>query len=283
MPRFWICVKGEFKRVPQEWSLIHEIFRKYGCNGTLEEENPPAMTGYLLEEENVNEKIADLGRELLDNGAKAVHFSRIAEEDWAEAWKEFFKPRELGKKFFIVPSWEETIEIPEGRKKIVLDPGQAFGTGEHDTTRLCLEFMEEIVNPGDVVCDIGTGSGILAIAASLLGAGKVYATEKDGVAYLAAKENFLRNGADVELFQTDSIPDEIPTCNVIVSNLYSELLISFAPKVASKLVANGYWIISGVIADSWGKVEQAITAENMRLVDKREREGWIAALFQKSN
>lgn len=274
-------MKGEYARVPQEWSLIHEIFRKYGCSGTLEEENLPAMTGYLLEEENANERLANLGKELLDSGAKAVHFSRIAEEDWAEAWKEFFKPREIGKRFFIVPSWGETIKIPEGRKKIILDPGQAFGTGEHATTRLCLEFLEEIVKTGDVVCDIGTGSGILAIAASLLGAGTVYATEKDSVAYLAAKENFLRNDVDVKLFQTEDISDEIPLCDVIVSNLYSELLISFAPKIASKVVINGYWIISGVTSDSWRKVEQAITAENMRLVEKREQEGWIAALFQR--
>jgi len=281
LPRFWICARGEFEEVPQDWSLIHEIFRKYDCNGTIEEESPPVMTGYFLEDENVNEKMAHLGKELLDGGATAVHFTRVPEEDWAETWKQFFKPRELGKKFFIVPSWEENVEIPEGLVKITLDPGQAFGTGEHATTRLCLELMEEIVKPGDVICDLGTGSGILAIAASLLGAREVYATEKDTVAFLAAKENFSKNHVKVKLLQAEDIPDEIPLCDVIVSNLYSELLMRFAPKAASRLRKNGCWIISGMSEDSWKNVEHAIASEDMRLLEKREREGWVAAIFRK--
>src|SRR5688572_27816077 len=177
-------------------------------------------------------------------GAERIVVDRVPEEDWSESWKQFFKPREVGKGFMVKPTWE-AIGATD-RAVIELDPGQAFGTGEHATTQLCLAMLEEAIEAGDSVIDVGCGSGILSIAAAKLGA-KVKATEIDPTAAQTAAENAARNGVSVEVLVCDGLPDGLDPADVVVSNIVSATIIRLAPAIARLTKEGGVWIASGII------------------------------------
>lgn len=280
MNSLWLHIKAEFPAPKDDWAVVHEIFERHGCPGTEEHALPPAMSGYLLVTENLNYQMSKLGKDLFDTGASNVLFAVVPEENWSESWKEFFKPREVGKSFFLVPSWEEC-EIPEGKNVIILDPGQAFGTGEHATTQMCLSMLEATVQENDVVCDLGTGSGILSIAAKKINAKKVYATESDYQAFLVAGNNFKINNVEVELFHTEEIPEQIQECDVVVSNIISATLIKLAPFVNRVVKRDGVWIISGVIEANWQDVHDAIVKTGFVLISKRTQDNWVSGSFRK--
>jgi ribosomal protein L11 methyltransferase len=239
------------------------------------------MSGYVFEQAGAGAIVEALKVGLLASGAREVHTNVIPEEDWAESWKQYFKPRKLGDCFLVLPSWEETPPGGEDLSPIHLDPGQAFGTGDHATTRLCIEYLEQKLGVGDTVLDIGCGSGILSIAAAKLGAENVYATEIDASAAEAARANFERNEVSVYLWQTGDIPDEVPECDLVVSNLVSAILIRIAPAVSRVLPAGGTWILSGVIPDNFADVERAARRAGFTLRERKDEEGWIAARFTK--
>ncbi len=277
-----ICARAEFRERPDDWSAVHEVFAAAVCGGTIEHSQPPAMAGYLFENEASPGRIATLGKRLLDLGARSLSFEPVPEEEWAESWKRFFRPMRIGSTFMVAPSWAaKEAESDAGRDHlIVLDPGQAFGTGDHATTRLCLTMLEAAVKPGNRVCDLGTGTGILAIVASALGASEVYATEVDAPALDAARDNFLRNGVEVRLFASDEVPKEVPQCDVVVANLTSAALILLAPQVRRLVTPEGVWILSGVVPSNWADVEEAANRARFHLDTRYEEDGWIAATFR---
>jgi ribosomal protein L11 methyltransferase len=307
----WICAEAKLTTPLADASIWHGIFEQFGCGGTVEQASPPTISAYLFEDATANETIASLGKALLDAGAAEVTFNRVSEEDWAETWKQFFKAREVGKRLLIKPSWEDV--EPGDRLVIELDPGQAFGTGEHPTTRLCLELIEEVfltpepetqtpkpeTTKPKTVADIGCGSGVLSIAAAKLGAIRLFATEIDPAAAEAARANFLRNRVEVDLRTTGDIPAEPgfdivsaePGFDVVVSaefgfdlvvsNIISAVLIKLAPDIARITNPGGLWLLSGVIEANWGDVEDAATRAGFDLVSKREEEGWIAAVLRR--
>jgi ribosomal protein L11 methyltransferase len=238
------------------------------------------MSAYVGAVTNSDAVIAALGEELLDFGAQMITVDIVPDEDWAESWKQFFITREVGKSFVIVPSWEEAPAT--SRYRIKLDPGQAFGTGEHATTRLCLEMLERHLKAGNQVMDVGCGSGILSIAACLLGAGSVIATEVDPPAHAAALENFKRNDVNVELLLTKEIPLSAEPVDVIVSNIVSAVIIRLAPDVARVIKMNGKWLISGIIPSNWPDVKQAAEANGFHVDAMEEEDGWIGACLVKA-
>ncbi len=270
----WLCAVAHFSKRPDDWSAVHEIFSRNGCAGTVEQDEPPQMSAYFFEDESAGKIVAALGKELLDFGASEVSFDSVPEEDWAETWKQFFKPRQIGSRFLIKPTWEDA--EADGRIVIELNPGQAFGTGEHPTTRLCLCFLEEIVKPGDVVADLGCGSGILSIAAAKLGASEVHATEIDSAAVAATFLNAALNGVSINL-NAGSDVSHFPPCDVVVSNIVSAAIIKLAPELPRLVKAGGTWIISGVIPDNWQDVREAIEKVGLELAELREEDGWLAA------
>lgn len=272
-------MRGIFEIAPADWSRIHEIFSEHGCAGTIEECSPCAMSGYLYEDAQALCVCATLSSRLLDAGASEVTVERVEEKNWAEVWKNFFKPRKVGKRLLIKPSWEGANDSES--LVIELDPGQAFGTGEHPTTRLCLELLEEILCAGDTVADVGCGSGILSVAANLLGAGKIYATESDPASAEAARQNFQLNNVHAQIQCTADIPAEFPECDVVVSNIISAVLIRLAGQIARIVKPGTWWILSGVIADNWPDVKIAAEKAGFSLVDLREEDGWLAARLQK--
>lgn len=274
----WISVRAVMPEAAADPSALHEIFARHGMEATVEHDDPPGMSAYVCEGPGVNGRIAALGEELLDFGAVEVTANVVPEEDWSEAWKQFFKVQEIGSKFIIKPSWEELGATD--RMVIELDPGQAFGTGEHATTKLCLMMLEGAVEPGDVVLDVGCGSGTLSIGAAMLG-GEVYATEVEAPSANVAAENAKRNGVGMHIVVADAIPEEFPPADVIVSNIISATLIRLAPSIAGRLKDDGVWIASGIIPANLPDVTSAAAALGLRVASQREEGGWVCVSFRR--
>ena len=163
----WVRVSAQVLPIPQDWSIYADAFDSHGCPGSIIEGD--TISGYLTDLPGAGPVTETLKAELVRLGAEVVDVSIVPEQDWSELWKIHFKPRRIGQHFVICPTWE-SFESGPGDFVITLDPGQAFGTGDHPTTRLCLRLLETSNPAGLSVSDIGCGSGVLAIAASLLGA-----------------------------------------------------------------------------------------------------------------
>jgi ribosomal protein L11 methyltransferase len=181
-------------------------------------------------------RVADLVRYDIDKGRGRISWREVKEEDWANAWKEHFHPVRIGERLVIKPSWEE-YAAGDGELVIELDPGMAFGTGTHATTAMGLRLLEEVVRPGDTVFDIGTGSGILAVAAAKLGAATVRAVDLDPVAVRVAGENVAANavGDRVTVVAGDLLTGFEGKADVIIANIVADVIIRLVPDVPSRL------------------------------------------------
>lgn len=270
--RSWLMVKALLQAVPEDWSVWHEVFARHGLDGTVVTDDPPTISSYLGPgEESAAEP---LRIDLFAAGARAVQAEWVPEVDWAEAWKQFFVPREVGR-FFVRPSWEDA-PTPTGLTEIVLDPGQAFGTGDHPTTRMCLVLVGETVQPDQRVADVGTGSGILSIAAAKLGA-QVEGVDVDAPSVDAARENAARNAVEAVFRLGTGFEPLEGTYDVVLSNIISAALIGLAPVAAARVRPGGAWVVSGIIQENWPDVLAAAEKVGFRL-DRRLEEGeWVAA------
>jgi len=205
-------------------------------------------------------------------------------EDWAESWKRGLRPRRVTDRIVVHPSWAPPDDVREGDIVIVLDPGMAFGTAEHGTTRGCLGLLDRVVSEGDRVLDVGAGSGILAIAAAKLGARHVVAIEGDPLACEAMKENVVRNGvADrvriVGKWATgDDLTNEGPASG-IVANLETGLLEPLFAALVHALAPGGWLVVSGILGDEWENVRRALTAHDLCFVEAHSDGDWRTALF----
>lgn len=231
--------------------------------------------------------VADLvGRGLVSS--TEVGLREVSEDDWASAWKQFFSPIRIGRHLLVVPSWkldEVSGDMPEGSIPIVLDPGMAFGTGNHPTTSLCLQLMEEHIRPGGRVLDIGTGSGILAIAAAKLGA-TGWAVDIDSLAVEVARENLRANGV-LPLFGVSKcdITDpedraasglEYGAFETVVANIVPEVIGRLLPSMARLAVRGGRIILSGIIGGKASIVDDCVTALGLKTIDTRSDGEWVA-------
>jgi ribosomal protein L11 methyltransferase len=261
--------------------MFAEVFDRYGCPGTLQTDSPPSLSAYLLEVPGSEQRVTDLRSELLGLGAAEVVATTVPEEDWAESWKQYFKTRRIGERIIIRPTWEEA-EAGRSDLVIVLDPGQAFGTGDHPTTRLCLELMQKVEVSGKTVADVGCGSGILSIAAVMLGASKVAASDLDAQSVEVSKENAALNGTSFECIVAegfDALHGE--EFDVVLSNIISATLIRLAPDAARHVRKGGYWIVSGIIQQNWRDVLAAVERSGFVLVRHVEEGEWVGATFRR--
>lgn len=220
-------------------------------------------------------------------GAAARHggaLDVVPDEDWGEGWKKHFSPLDVGR-VRIRPSWIDA-PPPPGAVEVVLDPGMAFGTGSHPTTALCLAALSDLLalRPGASVLDVGTGSGILAIAAHGLGARRVTANDDDPKAVEVARENARRNGAAVEVVGRP-LEEVAGTFDVVVANILANTLVELAPAVAAKLAPGGVALLSGILAAQEDEVRRAYRARGLEPLpsgDRRDGEWSLLALERRA-
>ena len=241
-------------------------------------DEPPSLSGYMADVEGAEGRVSALSQELVKQGADSVTTKLIPDQDWIENWKEFFHQRRVGR-FVICPSWEKC-EAGPGDVVLDLDPGQAFGTGDHPTTRLCLELMQLEVLEGKTVQDIGCGSGILAIAACKLGATSVVAVDIDAQSVQITKDNARANKVDLNAY----LPEEWQgpgMADVVLSNIISATLVRLTPETHARLNSSGKWIVSGIIQENWSMVADAAAKQGFELEHKLEEGEWIGATFRR--
>jgi len=213
-----------------------------------------------------------------------LQVTRRAEEDWANAWKAHFRVHPVGRRVLVKAPWHDYVAA-EGEVVVELDPGMAFGTGTHPSTQLCMVALEETLRPGDHVLDVGVGSGILSIAAALLGASAVDAVDIEPVAVRATRENAERNGvASILHVEAGSVGDEQPfqgEYDLVVANIIARILIDLAPALARSMVAGGTLILGGIIDVKEQSVRDAFLAAGLTLTRRDQQEDWVALVLRK--
>lgn len=233
--------------------------------------------------EEIKERIHNLSLYDIDIGRNQITISEIQEEDWATAWKQYYHPVKISEKFTIVPTWEDYEPVNTDELIIELDPGMAFGTGTHPTTVLSIQALERTVQKGDVVIDVGTGSGVLSIASALLGAEKVVALDLDPVAVDSASLNVKLNNVQqiVEVRQNNLLDDINAPCDIIVANILAEVILRFIHDAFAILKDGGYFITSGIIQNKKNEVQESLIKAGFTIVETMMMEEWIAFIAKK--
>ena len=233
---------------------------------------------YLAPDENPAE-ILPLFRERLDNSGieYTLETSGVEQEDWQNAWKKYYHAMDIGSRLAIVPGWEQ---YKTDRTVITMDPGMAFGTGTHETTSLCLETLDSLVKGGERVLDIGTGSGILAIAALKLGAAVAEGVDIDPMCVRTAGENARRNGVqDRFTVLVGDLSDKASgQYNIITANIVAAAILSLAPHVPALMAPGARFIASGIIDTRKDEVLTGLRAAGLEPVEVKEKRGWACII-----
>ncbi|HSL93557.1 MAG TPA: 50S ribosomal protein L11 methyltransferase [Bacillota bacterium] len=233
--------------------------------------------------ESIRAEVSALAEFGLDAGRAEVGIAEVEDEEWATSWKQYYRSIPVGKKLLIKPSWEATDPKWQDRLMIELDPGMAFGTGTHETTTMCLEILESIDLVGKRVVDLGSGSGILSIAAARLGAAVVEALDYDPVAVRVAAENVERNEVShiVRVQESDLLAGVAHRYDVIVANIIARIIIAALPEVTRHLEPLGTFIASGIIREKADQVSDELASHGFHVVERREAGEWVAFVAQK--
>jgi ribosomal protein L11 methyltransferase len=266
---------------PEAVEAVSEILDRVGYNGIavdvpLEDGRPHLVKAYLaydraarIKVRRVKEAIGRL-RAFGLGPVGEVEVKRIADLDWLESWKAQFAPVRIGP-FFVRPSWSTA---RDDGIELVLDPGMAFGTGLHPTTRQCLEAVGELALAGRAVLDVGTGSGILAVAAARRGAARVVAVDTDPLAVRAASENARRNEVRVEV-REGSAADVDGSFDLVLANLVADVLVAIAADLRARVAPGGRLVCAGIVQEKEARVAEALRGVGLRVVDRDQRDDWV--------
>ncbi|MGN1387586.1 MAG: 50S ribosomal protein L11 methyltransferase [Bacillus sp. (in: firmicutes)] len=241
-------------------------------------------TSFLAETvDEIKEAINNLMTYDIDLGLNAVTISEVNEEEWATAWKKYYHPVKISERFTIVPTWEEYEPVSSDELIIELDPGMAFGTGTHPTTVLCIQALEKMVKKGDKIVDVGTGSGVLSIAAALLGASHIEALDLDEVAVRSAIENVELNKVQhlINVSQNNLLDGITEQQDLVVANILAEVIMSFTDDVATALKPGGIFISSGIISQKKDDVKDALIKSGFEIMETMLMEDWVAFIATK--
>ncbi|MDP1420790.1 50S ribosomal protein L11 methyltransferase [Peribacillus simplex] len=221
----------------------------------------------------------------IDLGKNVVSISEVNEEEWATAWKKYYNPVKISERFTIVPTWEDYTPVSSDELIIELDPGMAFGTGTHPTTVMCIQALERTVSPGDLVVDVGTGSGVLSIAAALLDAKRIQSLDLDEVAVQSAIQNVeLNNVQDkVSVSQGNLLDGVNEQADIVVANILAEVIMRFTDDVAKVVKPGGYFIASGIIQTKKQDVKDAIIASGFTIEETILMEDWVAIIAKRND
>ena len=254
----------------------------------------PCVKGYLADCPD-NESVLEAAKQAIerlrtipfgcDLGSLAYHCTTVDEEDWSNNWKQYYKPIEIGERLLILPAWED---VPDTSRHILkLNPGMAFGTGSHQTTRMCLEFLEKTIAAGDSMLDLGCGSGILSIASLLLGAEKAIAVDIDPIAEKIARENAEINSITHKSFEVltgnllsdSSVRSKIAgQYSVVAENIVADVIIALAPLSRDLTAQGGKLIVSGIIDERLDEVQNVLLSCGFQILERKSSDGWNAFL-----
>lgn len=250
------------------------------------------VSGYFSDDKNILEikeelqqRLLDMKNELTYCGELTIELMTIAEKDFENSWKQYYKPVRLSKHLTIVPSWEDYQNDAENTNQVIIkiDPGMAFGTGTHPTTKLSLEALEMVLRGGESVIDVGTGSGILSIAAKGFGAHEVTAFDLDTKATKIAKENILLNdyAKDIQVYENNLLVGVDKQVDVIVANILAEILELLVTDAYRNLKANGYLILSGIILPKRDSLVEKLEKTGFVIEQENRIKDWVSLICKK--
>ena len=302
----------EFSVVTEETCVeaIAAIFHKMGSGGVIIEEprmdilpmNPEncaddclapdfikhesvVVKAYFPEDREILEELEQSLRAVQStfNAPCKVLINEVCDEDWEESWKKYYHTFKIGQRLVIKPSWEE-YQAQAGDVLIDIDPGMAFGTGSHASTRFCLNFIDQYAKGGESIIDAGCGSGILSIAAAKLGAKQIFAMDFDDVAVRIARDNVKLNGLDdIIRVEVGDIVKDLPGQKVdyILANITAEVVNILIPEAVKRLVPGGYMFCSGIIESRWPGVQQQLEAHGMVAEKLIQESEWVGVAARK--
>jgi len=270
----------EKERVDQFGEIYALNPNDYPTQGVVVKAYLPASSFLAETVEEIKLALANLKNFDINIGDQVLKTALVDEEDWATAWKQYYHPVKISERFTIVPTWENYNPVNTDELIIELDPGMAFGTGTHPTTVMCLQALEKVIKNGDTVVDVGTGSGVLAIGAALLGASKVHALDLDEVAVKSAIENVTLNKVDqvVEVYHGNLLDSVKEQSDVVVGNLLAEIIMSFTDDAFSIVKPGGKYITSGIIGFKKDDVKQALENSGFVIEEVLMMEDWVAII-----
>ncbi len=240
---------------------------------------------YVNPHENPMEAVSFIKERLDAQGIEyEVKIADCAMEDWVNNWKQYFHPMPVGEKLLIRPEWEDEYD-PQGRKVLNIEPGLAFGTGSHPTTKLCLETLEKYVKSGDSVLDIGCGSGILSIACLLLGAESAFGVDIDSLAVKTAVQNAEKNGFGPDKFTAvqGNLSDKVKgKYNIVVANIVADIIMEFNKSVGDFLEDSGVYITGGIIDTREDEVLCSFAENGFEVIERFEEKGWLVFALKKA-
>ena len=230
--------------------------------------------------EYIKTRLSEIG-EFLDIGKGFEGYSYVKDEDWANNWKKYYHAFKISDRVAICPSWIDP-ETIEAENKIILDPGSAFGTGSHETTAMCAKILDKYMEQGVSLLDLGTGSGILAIIAKVLGAGDVEAVDIDSLAVKVAEDNCRINGCgDIDCYTGELKSVKRSDYDVIVANIIADIIAEIAPDVPGRLKSGGLFICSGIVNTKAPRVEKALEDSGLIKISAEEDNDWRAYVYRK--
>lgn len=276
---------------PQAQDAVSNLMMENGCGGTMVQgEAPVVVTCYFPVDDRIEDRllriksgINDLPKFGLEPGSREITVKYAEDDDWAEAWKQSFRTIRVGKHLVVKPTWEK-FAPKMGDIVLELDPGMAFGTGYHPSTKLCLELLEKYMKPRNVVVDFGTGSGILAIAAAKLRASLVIAFDMDEATVQVARKNVVQNGLEesIEVHMARDPGFINLQADLVTANLIAEIIMAHADDFARLLRTGGILIASGVVKDRSLEVEQSLRNTGFDIVESPTEDEWVAIVAKKA-
>ncbi|MBU0699583.1 MAG: 50S ribosomal protein L11 methyltransferase [Proteobacteria bacterium] len=298
----WIEAKVIFEFDDRQLAvdLISNLFYEFGLRGVVIEDpeivpgedwaqdapdlpEQNAVIGFFPENDMsskklkiIEEKLHGLEKEL--GIASRIFYSPLDEADWSESWKSHFWPEKIGAGIVVKPTWREYVRA-ENETVLEIDPGMAFGTGTHPTTAMCIEMIETYLKRGDSFLDVGTGSGILMVAAAKLGAAQVRGVDNDDEAVKIARQNMLQNRIETKTFKVTAgnlVNGIDEPFNLVAANISSAAVINLLDGVGGVLAENGMFICSGIVAESKSAIVAKMETLGFDVIETRTKEGWVA-------